>query len=885
MCSASENIIDCRTGIRSIHEEHVGGKARNLFLLRRYGFSVPEWFVVSADVFNRIIRPNRTKIKMITGCVDFEDRESIDYASTQIERLILNLEFPDQMTKQIEDAVRHRLKFSSLLSVRSSVVGEDSSENSFAGQMDSFLNVRPPEVIRVVKKVWASAFSPRALLYRRTKEINLADVSVAVIVQEMVQPESSGVLFTRDPETGAEECVISAGYGLGEGVVQDMIETDTYRVRRDSPEISKSLAEKKTRVGSDLKKGGTRLETVSQSLSSKEVLSDSQILCLSETGRKAERHFKSPQDIEWAFDKNGRLHVLQSRPIVFSKNNCPLQRLSIWDNSNIVESYPRITLPLTFSFIQDCYEFSFRKAAYGFLAFKKAIRKDLHIFKKMIGLLDGRVYYNLLNWYKMLSYLPGFERHKRSWDQMIGISEKVDFPESKLSPINRLFSLIIVVARLLTVSRNHKAFFRHFDFIYERLQAIDISSLTEDEIITIYESSKQDFARIWHLTLYNDFCAMKYYDWLKLLCGKWGLNQYPNLHNNLLCGEKDVESVKPVHSLLHLAEKISQEPHYHSLFAREDNTAIWHAIQHHRAYAALKEDLDTHLQEYGDRGLEELKLEKPTFREEPASLIELIRNYFQLGMTVEKMVEREKAIRENAEKTVREHLKHPCKRVLFEFVLRKARLSITGRENMRFARSRAYGIVRRLFRRMADLFVEKGLLDSASDLYYLTVSEIFGFIQGSAVTQDLKALVRLRKAEYDEFARRTPDDRIRITGIPYVRSFNGADTVNEGDSSLRGIGCSSGISEGTAWVVSNPDGKNRKGNYILVAKSTDPGWVFLMIQSRGIVVEKGSVLSHTAIIGRELGIPTIVGVKNATTRIRDGSRIIINGGTGELQCT
>jgi len=184
---------------------------------------------------------------------------------------------------------------------------------------------------------------------------------------------------------------------------------------------------------------------------------------------------------------------------------------------------------------------------------------------------------------------------------------------------------------------------------------------------------------------------------------------------------------------------------------------------------------------------------------------------------------------------------------------------------------------------MADLFVEKGLLESNADLYYLTVDEVFGFVQGTAVTKNLKALVKIRKAEYAAYAQRIPKERIQTKGIPYLNSFYDVEPGNGNGKRLKGIGCSSGIAEGKVTVVFNPHNAIGNNNHILVARSTDPGWVFLMISSKGIVVEKGSVLSHTAIIGRELGIPTIVGVKDATRIIPDGAHIFINGSSGEIR--
>jgi len=877
------NLISYKTRLEEVNECEVGGKGWNLFRLLHFGFPLPPWFVVSSSVFNEVIREQRGSIEKILCSMDFTNQNSLDIASSLISEIISNSEVTSQFPQELFLTIEKIFSQNKLLSVRSSVIGEDSSENSFAGQMDSFLNVHPSDIIDAIKKVWASAFSSRALVYRHSKNIRLENISTAVIVQEMVQSVASGVLFTVDPENKTKKCVISAGFGLGEGVVHNMVETDTYRIGWQTDEILKEVRKKEYRVVFDQLHGRTCNEVVPLELQKRQVLTDSQIKHLRKCGVKAQQYFNIPQDIEWALDERGNLFILQARPIVFAKQEVTTKAFRIWENSNIVESYPGLTLPLTFSFICKGYESSFRNSTLGFLFVKKAIKKDLHIFKNMIGLLEGRVYYNLLNWYQMLSYLPGFKKHKESWDQMIGISHKVDFPLKKLSPFNYFCSLLIVIWRLLTVKQNSKIFFTHFNSVYSNLDNLNLSEATEEELIKIYETLSQEFTDKWHLTLFNDFCAMKYYDWLKQICNKWGLDKNQNLYNDLLCGENRVESTAPVRSILRLTEMFHEKPIYQALLKEEDDQVVWQRIQQENGYADLKNALEIHMHFFGDRTLEELKLEKPTFREEPASLIKMIKHYYDLELSIETMEKKEQKVRSDAEKNVHLRLKNPFKKLVFWFILRNARLAIANRENMRLARSRLFGITRRLFRRMAKLFVEKGLIESSSDIYYLTVDEIFGFVQGTAVTQSLKKLVNIRKEEYNEFIQHNPKERILTTGIPYHNSLSATESCDGTGKILKGIGCSSGMAKGVAKVIFDPRSAIENSDYILVAKSTDPGWVFLMISSRGIVVEKGSVLSHTAIIGRELGIPTIVGVENATKLIPDGAKISINGITGEIR--
>jgi phosphohistidine swiveling domain-containing protein len=875
-------LIPYTTRMTEITERQVGGKGWNLFRLQGFGLPVPRWFVISSELFDEVLFPVRGAIESEVSGIDFGNQASVDEASSHIRSLVLKTDLPGDFLNEMIRAFRPIFGAAGLFSVRSSVVGEDSIKHSFAGLMDSFLNVPAEGVADAVKRVWASSYSSRALAYRRIKGISVTDISAAVIVQEMVESAASGVLFTRDPESGAEECSISAGYGLGEGVVGNIVETDSYRISRDLTKLSKEVPLKVRRIVSG-ERDGTRTEDIPADMRSRQVLTDDQVRELGAACAGAEESFGLPQDIEWAFDRRGRLYILQARPIVFHKR-VPAASIRLWDNSNIVEGYPGITLPLTFSFIRKGYEYLFRNAALGFLFFKKDLRQDLPIFKNMVGLLNGRVYYNLLSWYRMMSYLPGFRRYRKAWDEMIGITESLEFPQSRLSLASRLFAMAVVLWRLLGTKRNARKFYAVFKSVYERFGNVDFSKSSEDELISVYNSLEQELIDRWHLTLYNDFCAIRYFDWLKELCAMWGLQDYQNLHNDLLCGEHGVESVLSVHSLVRIAERMHAGPHLGELFNESDDEAVWGKIERENAYASLRTAINAHLETFGDRGVEELKLEKPGFREKPEALIALIRNYYRLGLSVESMEAQKLEIRGKAEAFVRERLRgNPFKRIVCRFILTNARLAITNRENMRFDRSRLYGVMRRLFNRMGELFFAKDLIETASDISYLTMDEVFGFVEGTATTLDLKALIRLRKAEYERFKRQRLKDRIRTAGSPYMNPLEETGAEGGGAKILKGVGCSSGIAEGKARVVLSPSSAVTDGNFILVARSTDPGWVFLMVASRGIVVERGSLLSHTAIIGRELGIPTIVGVKDATNLIPDGALLTIDGNAGEVR--
>jgi pyruvate,water dikinase len=879
--STTDYLLPWTAPMGAVTERRAGGKGWNLFRLVQCGMTVPPWLIISSGLFDDLIAPHRQEIAGITGSIVLEDRDTLEMGASRIRALILGLAIPEPARLSLREAMAALFNEKATFSVRSSIVGEDSVKHSFAGQMDSFLNVPPPGVEEAIRKVWASAFSVRALVYRHRRNIGFGDISAAVILQEMIHSRTSGVLFTNDPRSGEAHCVIAAGFGVGEGVVASKVETDTYIVSRDLNLLTRDVPVKERRMAVDAA-GGLRMEELPPDWQCRQVLSDNQVRELARVGVRVEQHFGCPQDIEWAYDEQDRLFLLQARPIVIPEATRPGGTVRIWDNSNIVEGYPGVTLPLTFSFIRNCYEHLFRNATLGFVLQKMTIGKDLSIFKSMVGLLNGRVYYNLLNWYRMMSYLPGYRQYKKSWDEMIGIRDGMDFPPADVSPLNRAYGLAVAIFRLLTPRWNAKAFYALFDRVYGKYADMDLRSADEEALISSYELLEAELLQKWHLTLFNDYCAIKYYAWLKRLCEKWGPAGEPSLSNNLLCGEHGVESVAVVHALVRIAEMFQADSDLRALLESKSDAEVWKTVSGGGAPPAVQAALDDYLERFGDRASEELKLEKPSYRDDPAALIGLIRNYAALELTVGKMQTQNRFIRCKAEETLEHGLKGSWRRILFQFVLRNARFAIVSRENMRFRRSRVFGLARRLFRRMGDLWAEKGVIESPPDIFYLTVDEILGFCRGTSVDQDPGCLVAMRKSEYDRFHRLPAPDRCRTEGIPYLCGLQEPLAGPSTGNTLKGVGCVSGTVEGTARIVLSPAEQPGGRDTILVAKSTDPGWVFLMVMSRGMVVEKGSLLSHTAIIGRELGIPTIVGVRDATKRIPDGARISLDGGKGEI---
>ena len=292
-----------------------------------------------------------------------------------------------------------------------------------------------------------------------------------------------------------------------------------------------------------------------------------------------------------------------------------------------------------------------------------------------------------------------------------------------------------------------------------------------------------------------------------------------------------------------------------------------------------------HLEQFGDRSLEELKLESACFRDDAQSLLRLISTYAASDVDMEKLDEHRRETRSKAVARLRIALRgRPLRRLLIGWTLSLARRSIRYRESSRLDRARAFGIVRAIFRSLGKNLADEGALNDPGDVFYLTVDEVLGFITGASVNQTLQGLVVQRKADLERYKSFSPAERIRSQGTvrlnvvpPKIHT-----PARHGNGTLHGTGCSAGLVTAEAVLVHNPADAGDVQGKVLIAEMTDPGWVFLMVSAAGLVVEKGSLLSHTAIIGRELGVPTVVGVEGATELIRNGQVIQVNGQTGEI---
>ena len=876
----------------------IGGKAANLARLHGAGLPVPPWFCVTTAVFRDVAASAWTVVDEQLARFDPRDQQRASDISAKATKAIHDTGLPDHDRAALRECFRHLAAESPFAAVRSSVSDEDSAAASFAGQMDSYLFVPEEGLERRVLDCFASCFSPRALAYRAIH--GRAPVRDAgVIIQRMIDSRLSGVLFTANPTTGdPTEMVVSAAIGVGEGVVADRAESDTFFVDAATLTLRRRVvAQKRSRVVFDAAHGtGTAVLDVAEADAATSALDDMQVASLAKVGADVEALFGKPQDVEWAIDARGQIHILQARPITTRVE----QHQTVFDNANIVESYPGFSLPMTYSVVRALYEHTFRIASRKLGVPESILRVNHSVHANLVALINGSIYYNLLNWYMLFLFVPGFEGALPAWERALGL-KGITPPRPPAAQtligkaIERLRKLRVIgrlVRHLIRLDHDVEAFRQMFEAALAEFKAQGLEKSDAHALVAQYERLVDRVASRYSVSVINDAFVQQAYALVGRLVERWSLGG-PTLHLDLFAGGGVMESVRPVQSMLALARVIRDDAALRDLFATATPDEIWRSVNQESRFGDFRMRLRRHFDDFGDRSFQELKLETPLAEEAPGLVIELLRNYAgeredRLRADALGAFPASVARRQAAEKAIADGLAgHPVRRAIFSWVLRRSRRMVEHRENLRLMRSRAYGMVKRIVRALGERLTQASLIDQPRDVFYLGMEEVAGAVRGTSITRDLRSLIAQRRREYDVFTQWTPPSRVTTRGVVLASISNpaAAPPVAAGavTRELKGVPCSAGRVQARARVVRTPEQHLDIRGEILIAPMTDPGWVFLMVPAAGLVVERGSILSHTAIIGRELGIPTVVGVADATTLIADGQLVEIDGGTGVVR--
>jgi phosphohistidine swiveling domain-containing protein len=877
----------------------VGHKFARLQSMLHAGFPVPPLFCLPASVFDDAVRESAggSVRGRIGAPPDPRDAPAVRAWSRAARELTTDV--PSAVAAAALAAFDDLVGPDGLAAVRACVVGapggndgEDSAADPFAGLSESFLYVRRERLVERIAGCWASAFRPEAVLYRLRRGGDPAAARVAVGVQRMVPATRSFVAFTRDPRDGRRELVVAAAHGIGEGVVQERADIDHFFVDPARGTVRTEAVRKTLMLGAPAPgQHGPVTLPVPDALADVPVLDAVQLKQIADTAQLIERHFAAPQDIEGAFTPDGRLHIVQSRPLVPPPSE-PAGGI-LWTNHNITESYPGVSSAMTYSIAQQFYRRGFADLYRQMGVPEPRLRANRHHLDRMIGRIDGRVFYRVDAWYALHGMLPAFPLLRGWWEHGMGLGAEAR-PAASRPP--GLISTLRIAPDLLLRAARHPRDVREFLHWWDSTAAgaARLEDRGSDQLVELYHWLWTQVAARWGVTLVNTILSGCAITALDALFARWAGGEDRALMFGLFAGGPENRSLAGLRSGLRLAQRLGANPRLRERVLADTGPqaarVLWDEIVDGEWGRPLAREAAEHLRRYGDRAPGDLKLEVLTPRQDPCMVLDMVRPLVEQRATVSAGRRAERTTREDAEARLRERCPDPLRRLVLRALAAIVRQFVKVREDTRYCRTELFGISRRIVLRLGADLTDAGHLDDPRDVMDLTIDELLGAFEGTVPPAELRprAAERRRDREADE-ARPAPPSRLYTdpaAGAPW-RPAPPISTLHQpADAAdvLRGLPSSRGLVRARARVVLDPEADPEScRDAILVARETDPGWLFLMTAARGLVVERGTLLSHTAITGRLLGVPTVVSVPGATTRIPDGAWIELDGSAGTVR--
>ncbi|MES1045869.1 phosphoenolpyruvate synthase [Heyndrickxia oleronia] len=852
----------------------VGGKGLNLGELSKIqGIQVPEGFCITTVGFQKAIEQNDAYHALLDQLkrLQVEDRDQIGEISRKIRQILLEVEIPSDVVK----AVTHYLsQFGEehAYAVRSSATAEDLPHASFAGQQDTYLNIIGKEAImQHISKCWASLFTDRAVIYRMQNGFDHSQVYLSVIVQKMVFPQASGILFTADPITSNRKLLsIDASFGLGEALVSGIVTADCYKVR-EGEIVDKRIATKKLAIYAR-EEGGTKTEQIAPDQQKSQTLTNEQILQLAHIGRQIEAYFGCPQDIEWCL-VDDTFYIVQSRPITtlypIPEANDEENHVYISVGHQQMMTDPMKPLGLSFWLLTT--PAPMRKAG---------------------GRLFVDVTQNLASPVSREILLNGMEKHDQLLkDALMTILERKDFitpssndkkEQSRPSISNKGNSMVdfqtliennpTIVSDLIKSSETSIAMLRQniqmksgldlFDFILEDIQELK-RILFNPQSSIVFRT------------------AMDASSWINEKMNKWlgeknaadTLSQSVpnNITSEMGLALMDVADViRPYSKIIEYLQHVKDDHFLDELVEFDGGQETRDAI-------------NAYLNKYGMRCAGEIDITRTRWSEKPTTLIPLIlsniRNFepneskrrFEQGrqealQKEQELVDRLKRLPDGKQKA------KETKRMIS--IIRNF---IGYREYPKYGMINRYFVYKQALLKEAEKLVQAGIIHEKEDIYYLTFEELTEVVRTNKLDYQI---INKRKDEYKLYEKLTPPRVITSDGEIIAGKYKRDNLPAE---AIVGLPVSSGVIEGRARVILNMEDANIEDGDILVTAFTDPSWTPLFVSIKGLVTEVGGLMTHGAVIAREYGLPAVVGVENATKLIKDGQKIRVHGTEGYIE--
>ena len=885
--------------------ENAGGKGASLSQLSGLGLPVPPGFIITTDAYHTFVEANnlsRVIADCITG-VTGEDMVQMEHTSAQIRSAFSSGKLSEEFTHALSEeyiALSSQTNDSQgtavSVAVRSSATTEDLPELSFAGLQDTFLNIIGEEqLLRTIVDCWSSLWTARAISYRMHNAIPHEQAALAVIVQRMVMSEISGVLFTVNPLTGLlNEMVIDATFGLGEPLVSGQVEPDHYVVDAISGKIRTVQLGTKATLARSKADGG--VEYFHGEAAQNQTLQEKQINQLVIAGQKIQSEYGAPQDIEWAFIGSD-LYILQSRPItsLFPIPRISLDPLIVWASFGAVQGLVGPMTPLGREGIQRVIlgmgkrlgiKINYKDQEVFEMAGERIWTKVSDVIRNPIG---NRIIGGFLGFIEpSIGQILG----QLATDPHLGAGQG----RLKFSTVRRLMSffLPVMVNSLHTMLQPDQARER-FDALLEAyLQTVKIDHGKDryehlanlaafmgnqggladalptllPHFIPIFAPAIASLNLIEHLFPKNDDNG---FDFSELT-----LEVTRGLPHNVTI-EMDL-------ALWETAQIIHHDGASVETFNNNDISTLVSLYRSRTLPEAGQSAVEQFMEKYGMRGVGEIDLGQPRWRENPTSIMQTLQGYLKIkpefapDLLYEKGAQTAEEAIELLAAEARRQRGGIVKEKLVRGAARRVRLLMGARESPKFFAVHAMGIVRNHLLEVGDEFYSAGTIDRADDLFFLHVAELeeLSHQEGG----DWKAIISGRRKAYERELRRRQVPRVLVSD---GRTFYGGIGAGVDTSeNLTGSPVSPGMVEGIVHVVLDPYNANLSPGEILVCPGTDPAWTPLFMAAGGLVMEVGGMMTHGSVVAREYGIPAVVGVNQATLMLKTGQRIRVDGSTGKI---
>ena len=846
----------------------VGGKGAHLGALSRIeGVRVPDGFCVTTDAYRRILakEPSVGDLLDQLSClneVDADDADTIRTLSARIRSAIEDITIPDDLAAAITGALSRHGEWAAY-AVRSSATAEDLPTASFAGQQDTYLNVvGTAAILEHVSRCWASLFTERAVTYRRRNGIDHRAVHMAVVVQRMVFPQASGILFTADPVTGNRTvATVDAGFGLGEALVSGLVNPDVFKVRHGEV-VARTISAKQRAVES-LPSGGTQETAIDARQQEQPALSDAQVVDLVRLGRRIEAHFGRPQDIEWCLVDDA-FHIVQSRPIT---TLFPIPEASDEDNHVYVSVGHQQMMtdpmkPLGYSMWQLTAMVRMHEAAgrlFVEVTQRLAAPASRAALLDVMGRGDPLIRDALETVLDRGDFVPSLP------DEAPGGQPA----RSRLAPIE---TDPAVVTELIERSQASIA-------ALER----DIRTKSGPELFDFLLEAFAEHKRALGdpLNMQAIMAGMEATWWLNDHLQEW-LGEKSAADTLTLSAPGNITSEMGL-ALLDVADAVRPHPEVVEFLQGVEDDDFLEEMAKLAGGAEARAAIKAYLDRYGMRCVGEIDITRPRWSERPSSLVPVIldnvRN-FEPGAAQRRFEQgRQAALAKEQDVLTRLRALPDGERKADETkrMIDRVRTFIGYREYPKYGIVSRYFVYKQALLAEAERLVQSGLLAAKEDVFYLTFQEFHEAVRAQRVDD---RLIRQRKEAFRSYEALTPPRVLTSDGECVTGAYRRDDVP---DGALVGLPVSAGTVEGRARVILDMAQADLEAGDILVTPFTDPSWSPLFVGIAGLVTEVGGLMTHGAVIAREYGLPAVVGVEQATRLIRDGQRIRVHGTDGYIE--